>query len=1198
MSLKISEFLDVAKIGSELLAIPDGPPSRVTTAAGLYTVGAGTFILRVEGTGFITWPGSSTAEFFDGVEYRRAREGDQFGVSEFEPVIPTADLNVPFGGSAIIPVALDGVVGDVTLNVPAASGGLFERQVATSVPQVQSWPNMSLSPVSHVVESGVVDMGALFRTGSGFTAVDDSGGTTGTATGVKFTSKFDNLRSPNLIANGGVTEAEIFADGDGKVGVFEFEIMFPSSATISGAYLIVFADPTVTSSSRWVLTGNSGANGGTLSLSYVKADGSGNLVSLTSSFFTKDVKHKMRVYVSRTGANYIYGIDRWDGSAWNAIATSPTVTEGPAFRAGTRLFINTNQAGSGVGSAGGIIYSLKTIFGKPAGLGWAALASGTVTTTEADAEGGNFRYRDIAGVPATPGILTIRANGGTVGQDFNVIVAAIPTNTALPTISASSVEEGRTFTATNGSWDGSPTTYSYQWQRKVGSVWTDIAGATAGTYVAAVADVGNEIRSAVRATNAFGTSERVFSASSGPVAAASGWGAPGKPGIPTAERAAASTVAGYSLTLTPKTTGEDEGFPSGYPTSAQSFTAWSLLADQTHTPSGKRWKVWAADAPQWPIDILLFESVSDPGSDIVMISGDPIRNGNFYDGVLNQIKDRQGNVLGNSSATVKQDSVGRWAFTVSGFEKGGVARPFKKNQSSTETVSTARFYPSTPWFATTTAVPYVAAAVLAQMKAARTLSVNQNGDRIDGAGSLTPGVGHTNPLIYLDPSATFTYDNGLTTGSNKWRLVDVGGTAGDYWMGRSPITALEAEIREQIATASTVAPDVIWQHQSSLFNAARYPGNFFWDKSVGAMCDSQRGPHPYLCHSTGLLSGYGHNVYKYQFANWPSMAISHGMNGAADMYVATGCPLFAMMQEGIIHQRLADERAQRGRINAVGGSYAGYKPPTNGTIDRAESWSYIATVHMLAQLESDLATFGVGPRSKFENMLEQFRLAPDGVADRVARRDAMTPTIMAAGGYTLVDQSLVISKFLGGTNLSSFDFTYNAGGNQPGSELPLRDSMLMAEYHLQALIHVSLYSPNFVPYLNRQLRYCWNLLTIRGAKMTTNMRIGPQLVAGTDFRTNLPGGVMTIGAFHDYIVAEGDYHPITAAAPGDTRLATSVTRAAHAARTLSELGIRSGIDLTAADDLYGLFEPWFGEGPTGIYTWGNYTILDETLVDL
>jgi len=113
--------------------------------------------------------------------------------------------------------------------------------------------------------------------------------------------------------------------------------------------------------------------------------------------------------------------------------------------------------------------------------------------------------------------------------------ANAPVNTAPPTISGSA-QVGQTLTATTGTWS-SPTTptYSYTWLRcnTTGASCTNIAGATATTYVAQAADAGSTLRAVVTAANGQGTA----SATSAQTAAV------------TASSSAAGTVPASSVTL-------------------------------------------------------------------------------------------------------------------------------------------------------------------------------------------------------------------------------------------------------------------------------------------------------------------------------------------------------------------------------------------------------------------------------------------------------------------------------------------------------------------------------------------------------------------------------------------------------------------------------------------------------------------------
>ena len=85
---------------------------------------------------------------------------------------------------------------------------------------------------------------------------------------------------------------------------------------------------------------------------------------------------------------------------------------------------------------------------------------------------------------------------------------AAPKNTAPPAISGTP-QESSTLTASPGSWSGTPSpTFSYQWERCVGTGGgcTAISGATNTTYAATSADVAHTLVVQVTAKNSNGTS--------------------------------------------------------------------------------------------------------------------------------------------------------------------------------------------------------------------------------------------------------------------------------------------------------------------------------------------------------------------------------------------------------------------------------------------------------------------------------------------------------------------------------------------------------------------------------------------------------------------------------------------------------------------------------------------------------------------
>ncbi len=93
-----------------------------------------------------------------------------------------------------------------------------------------------------------------------------------------------------------------------------------------------------------------------------------------------------------------------------------------------------------------------------------------------------------------------------------------PSATTMPAISGS-VTQGQTLTTSNGSWSGSPTSFSYAWKDcdASGGSCTSAAGATGSSDQLAASDIGHTVRVVVTASNASGSA----SATSAPTAVVS-----------------------------------------------------------------------------------------------------------------------------------------------------------------------------------------------------------------------------------------------------------------------------------------------------------------------------------------------------------------------------------------------------------------------------------------------------------------------------------------------------------------------------------------------------------------------------------------------------------------------------------------------------------------------------------------------------
>lgn len=142
----------------------------------------------------------------------------------------------------------------------------------------------------------------------------------------------------------------------------------------------------------------------------------------------------------------------------------------------------------------------------------------------------NLTNPDLRGYLGGPALLTefeetSEARGrytftGTIIFDGKPVWVPLPAAPVAGTVTfTGTLADTEVQTTVPGTWTGSPT-YTYQWERSPNGSngWVEIAAATAATYTAVTADVGNYLRVKVTGTNA-GGSTVAYSASRGPVTA-------------------------------------------------------------------------------------------------------------------------------------------------------------------------------------------------------------------------------------------------------------------------------------------------------------------------------------------------------------------------------------------------------------------------------------------------------------------------------------------------------------------------------------------------------------------------------------------------------------------------------------------------------------------------------------------------------
>lgn len=276
------------------------------------------------------------------------------------------------------------------------------------------------------------------------------------------------------------------------------------TGTLSATAGIWTADPAATFAYQWQRqTGATWSNvQGATSAKYKTGDG--------------DIGHAMRVIVTATNA---YGHASVQSAATQPIVgIAPKNTSGPTLTGSTGVGRTlTAHAGKWTGDPSPTFAYL-----------WQHAGADGKWTAIAGANAGSYSPQKTDLGDTLRVIVTAKnAYGTSAGQSTastKVHVPAPPKNTAPPELTGAAAD-GEVLSLSPGTWDSTQgsVTLAYQWQRFVSSVWTNIPGATTGSYTPQQADVGHQLRVTVTAVNTDGSTQAA-SAASGVIQAASGGG--------------------------------------------------------------------------------------------------------------------------------------------------------------------------------------------------------------------------------------------------------------------------------------------------------------------------------------------------------------------------------------------------------------------------------------------------------------------------------------------------------------------------------------------------------------------------------------------------------------------------------------------------------------------------------------------------
>ena len=223
-----------------------------------------------------------------------------------------------------------------------------------------------------------------------------------------------------------------------------------------------------------------------------------NIGSATASTYgvvSADVGSRLRVAVTASNSS---------GSATATSAATQIVTPPPPANTDLPTISGSAQDGQTLSSTTGTWTNSPTSFGYQ----WRRCDSGGANCANIGGATASTYQLASADIGSTVRVSVTATNaGGSTSAASNqtaVVVAAPPTNTAVPTISGTA-QEGQTLTASPGTWTGAPT-FSYQWLRcnTSGSSCSTV-GADQSTYGVSAADIGSRMKVQVTATNGAGS---------------------------------------------------------------------------------------------------------------------------------------------------------------------------------------------------------------------------------------------------------------------------------------------------------------------------------------------------------------------------------------------------------------------------------------------------------------------------------------------------------------------------------------------------------------------------------------------------------------------------------------------------------------------------------------------------------------------
>jgi type II secretory pathway pseudopilin PulG len=245
---------------------------------------------------------------------------------------------------------------------------------------------------------------------------------------------------------------------------------------------------------------------------WTSATGAG-ATSLNYTVASADVDKYLRLTVTGTSTS---GVTTASSAVSSMVTDKPINTVLPVISgAGTSGSVLNVSSGTWTGAAP-IAYSYQWQISNDGSTGWAnASGSGSASNAYAVAAGDGGKYLRV-----TVGALNSYGSGSPV-TTTSLQAPVAPANTVAPVI-AGTTTPGSVLLATAGTWTGTPTAYSYQWQHcdLSGSQCTNV-GTNSASYTLVNADAAYTIKVQVTGSNVAGSAS-ASSAATSAIASASG----------------------------------------------------------------------------------------------------------------------------------------------------------------------------------------------------------------------------------------------------------------------------------------------------------------------------------------------------------------------------------------------------------------------------------------------------------------------------------------------------------------------------------------------------------------------------------------------------------------------------------------------------------------------------------------------------